>query len=131
MRLLLDTHIWLWSLLEPDRLGSRVRRKLTDPATELWLSPISVWELSMLVSRGRVSLEGGFQEWLKTALDRAPLREAPLTHEVAMATHDVELPHRDPADAFLAATAKVFDLTLVTGDERLIRAKGIGTLANK
>lgn len=130
MRLLLDTHIWLWSLLEPHRLGRRVQRKLTDPDSELWLSPISVWELSMLLRRGRVRLEGGFHEWLATAFDLAPLREAPLTHEVAMATYDIELPHRDPADAFLAATATVFDLTLVTGDERLIQAKEVATLAN-
>jgi PIN domain nuclease of toxin-antitoxin system len=130
MRLLLDTHIWLWSLLEPHRLGHRVQRKLTDPASELWLSPISVWELTVLLRRGRVRLEGGFHEWLATAFNRAPLREAPLTHEVAAATHDIKLPHRDPADAFLAATATVFDLTLVTGDKRLIQSKEVATLAN-
>jgi PIN domain nuclease of toxin-antitoxin system len=122
MRLLLDTHIWLWSLLEPERLGRGVQRKLTDPASQLWLSPISIWELSVLLRRGRVTIDGGFHE---------PLREAPLTHEVAMAAHDLELPHQDPADAFLAATATVFDLTLVTGDKRLIRSKGVATLANK
>ncbi len=130
MRLLLDTHIWLWSLLEPHRLGRSVRRKLTDPASELWLSPISVWELSVLLRRGRVRLEHGFHEWLETAFDRAPLQEAPLTHEVAIATYDIELPHRDPADRFLAATATVFDLTLVTGDDRLIQSEGVATLAN-
>ncbi len=130
MRLLLDTHIWLWSLLEPGRLGRRVKRELADPASELWLSPISVWELSVLLRRGRVRLEHDFHEWVETALDRAPLREAPVTNDVAIATYDIDLPHRDPADRFLAATATVFDLTLVTGDERLIAAKGIATLAN-
>ncbi len=130
MRLLLDTHIWLWSLLEPGRLGRRVKRELADPASELWLSPISVWELSVLLRRGRVRLERGFHEWVETALDRAPLREAPVTNYVAMATYDIDLPHRDPAGRFLAATATVFDLTLVTGDERMIAAKGIATLAN-
>jgi PIN domain nuclease of toxin-antitoxin system len=130
VRLLLDTHIWLWSLLEPGRLGHRVKRELADPASELWLSPISVWELSVLLRRGRVRLEYGFHEWVETALDRAPLREAPVTNDVAMATYDIDLPHRDPADRFLAATAAVFDLTLVTGDERLIQATGIATLAN-
>ncbi|MCK5377554.1 MAG: type II toxin-antitoxin system VapC family toxin [Acidobacteria bacterium] len=130
MRLLLDTHIWLWSLLEPDRLGRRVKRRLADPASELWLSPISVWELSVLARRGRVRLEAGFREWVETALDRATLREAHISTEVAMATYGIELAHQDPADRFLAATASVFDLTLVTADERLIEAKGIATLAN-
>ncbi len=130
MRLLLDTHIWLWSLLEPGRLSRRVKRELADPASELWLSPISVWELSVLLRRGRVRLEHDFHEWVETALNRAPLREAPVTNDVAMATYDIDQPHRDPADRFLAATATVFDLTLVTGDERLIAAKVIATLAN-
>ena len=130
MRLLLDTHIWLWSLLEPGRLSRRVKRELADPASELWLSPISVWELSVMLRRGRVRLEHDFHEWVETALKRAPLREAPVTNDVAMATYDIDLPHRDPADRFLAATATVFDLTLVTGDKRLIAAKGIATLAN-
>jgi PIN domain nuclease of toxin-antitoxin system len=84
----------------------------------------------VLLRKGRVKLEQGPHEWLEAAFDRAPLREAPLTHEVAMATYDIKLPHRDPADAFLAATAAVFDLTLVTGDERLIRSREVATLAN-
>ena len=44
MRLLLDTHIWLWSLIEPERLGKRTRNELRDPENELWLSPVSTWE---------------------------------------------------------------------------------------
>src|ERR1700733_2604535 len=43
LKLLLDTHIWLWSFQEPARLGKRVSRELRDPANELWLSPISTW----------------------------------------------------------------------------------------
>ena len=130
MRLLLDTHIWLWSLIEPDRLGRRVQRALQRPDSELWLSPISIWELSVLVQRGRLRLEVDLHDWLATAFERAPLREAPITHEVAAATHDIDLPHRDPADRFLAATAAVFDLRLVTADERLISSRKIATLAN-
>ena len=57
MKLLLDTHIWLWSLLEPERLGSQVRLALEKNGNELWLSPISVWEALMLVERGRLVVE--------------------------------------------------------------------------
>lgn len=60
-----------------------------------------------------------------------PLKEAPLTHEVALQTHGIQLPHRDPGDAFLLATARVYDLTLVTSDERLIRAKEFSVLVNR
>lgn len=131
MRLLLDTHIWLWSLLAPERLSRRVARALEDEANELWLSPVSTWELIALVERGRVTLAGEPSSWLREAFERAPLSEAPLTQEIALAAAAIELPHRDPADRLLAATARVLDLRLVTADERLLALKGIPLLANR
>jgi PIN domain nuclease of toxin-antitoxin system len=131
VRLLLDTHIWLWSLVTPGRISRRVRRVLEGPDNELWLSPISVWELCVLVERGRVYLHTDVASWVAEAFRRAPLKEAPLTHQVALDSASVGLPHRDPADRFLVATARVFDLTLVTADERLLGTRGFRTLANR
>ncbi len=131
MRLLLDTHIWIWSVAEKSRLRPRVRKALENPANELWLSPISVWEFLMLVEKGRVAVKADAKEWIEKALAAGPFREASLTTEVVLALREIRMPHRDPADAFLAATAKVFDLTLVTADARLIAAKGIPVLANR
>jgi PIN domain nuclease of toxin-antitoxin system len=131
MRLLLDTHIWLWSLLEPDRLTKRVARAMEREGAELWLSPISVWELLTLVDKGRVRLGSPPDDWVKAALERVPFLEAPVTHEVALETRNVRLSYRDPADRFLVATARVFDLKLVTADERLIDLKAVSTLANR
>lgn len=131
MRLLLDTHIWLWSHLEPDRLRKRVRSALVAPANELWLSPISVWEVLLLVERGRLVFEGDPRRWIEMAWYRAPMHEAPITHEVAMRSRIIDVPHEDPADRFLAATAQAFNLTLVTDDKHLLRGKGYDTLANR
>jgi PIN domain nuclease of toxin-antitoxin system len=131
VRLLLDTHIWLWSMLEPERLSQSVRRVLEDTRNEFWLSPISTWELVNLVDRGRVVLDRAVETWVSDIMQRVPFREAPLTHEVALETRHIVLPHRDPADRFLAATAKVFDLILVTSDKRLIAARKVHTLANR
>ena len=131
MRFLLDTHIWLWSLLDPGRLTKRVIGALEREDTELWLSPISVWELLTLVDKGRVRLGSPPTEWVTKALERVPFHEAPVTHEVALETRNVRLSHRDPADRFLVATARVFDLRLVTADERLIDLKAVSTLANR
>lgn len=131
MKLLLDTHIWLWSLVAPARLSRRVARALEDAGNELWLSPVSTWELCVLVERGRVALRTDLATWVAEAFRRAPLHEAPLTHQVALATASITLPHRDPADRFLAATAEVFELTLVTADERLIGVRGVRTFANR
>jgi PIN domain nuclease of toxin-antitoxin system len=57
MKLLLDTDIWLWALLDPDRLSPAVREALASTDNELWLSPISVWEANLLAERGRVRVD--------------------------------------------------------------------------
>jgi PIN domain nuclease of toxin-antitoxin system len=131
LRLLLDTHILLWSLLEPARLGQEVVAALEDPANEVWLSPIVVWEVLILAERGRVELEPDPITWMRRVLETIPFRQAPLTHEVAIQSRLVNLPHQDPADRFLAATALVYDLMLVTADERLLNSPSISTLANR
>jgi PIN domain nuclease of toxin-antitoxin system len=132
VKLLLDTHIWLWALLEPNRLGRRTAAALKDAATEKWLSPISIWEFMVLTDKGRVKLPAlQPEDWVARALNEFPIREAPLTSEVVFAIRTLRLPHRDPADAFLAATAKTFDLTLVTVDTRLSGVEGISILANR
>lgn len=129
MRLLLDTHIWLWSLSEPSRLSRRVQHELRDAQNELWLSPISTWEAFLLHTKGRIRLHGSLREWLAQAT--LHLRQAPVTHEIVLAAHELPLPHPDPADRFLAATAEMLDLVLVTADERLLGLGKIRTLSNR
>jgi PIN domain nuclease of toxin-antitoxin system len=129
LKLLLDTHIWLWSLAEPQRLSRRVRQELKDQSNELWLSPVSTWEALLLRSRGRIELDDNVQDWVMRAT--MPLREAPLTHDIVLVAHQLRLPHQDPADRFLAATAGVLGLTLVTADRRLLGLGTIATLANR
>jgi PIN domain nuclease of toxin-antitoxin system len=128
LRLLLDTHIWLWTLSDPKRLGRRVLQQLKDEANELWLSPISTYEALTLHYKGRFEIDGNLTEWLARAT--AGTREAPLTHEIALVARQLPL-HQDPADRILAATAEVLDLTLVTADERLLGLGTIRTLGNR
>ena len=131
MRVLLDTHIWVWSLDDPERLSARVGEVLEDTQTEIWLSPISVWEVLLLVEKGRMGLDRDPEEWIHDALNASPLNEATLNHHVAIRSRSVELPHHDPADRFLAATAEIFGLTLVTADERLMTGKSWAVLPNR
>jgi PIN domain nuclease of toxin-antitoxin system len=131
MKLLLDTHIWLWSLLDPKRLSRYVTRLLRDPANEIWLSPISTWELTILVKKGRIILDQPVESWVKKAITAAPLKEAPVTHEIALETLRVELPHNDPADRLITATARVLHLVLVTADKNLIGAEGFKVIPNR
>jgi PIN domain nuclease of toxin-antitoxin system len=131
VRLLLDTHIWLWSLIEPARLSKKVLHELKNPQNEIWLSPISVWETLMLARKGRIILEGKPESWIREALLQSNMKEAGMNYEIAIRSLDLHLSHGDPADRFLAASAIVYGLTLVTADERLLRCRQYPTLANK
>ena len=130
MQLLLDTHIWVWSVSAPENLSPKVRKALQAPDNVLWLSPISVWEATLLFQRGRLISDSGPDEAVREMLRIVPQRIAPLTHEVAIASCTIRLAHRDPADRFLAATAKVHELTLVTADKRLLASREYATLEN-
>ena len=131
MNLLLDTHIILWSAAEPERLSPKVIDELQDPHNILWFSPISIWEIFTLVEKGRVSVKGDHQKALRVLFETLPLKEAVLNKEVAIQSRYVDLPHQDPADRFLAATAKVYNLTLVTADRRLTTAKDFQVMRAK
>ena len=128
MKLLLDTHIWIWSKLDPKRLGRRVAEELSKSGNELWLSPVSVWETLVLMQKGRIRVQDPYA-WVDRAAGQ--LREAPLTREIVSVGLALPLPHADPADRFLAATAKVLKLTLITADQRLLGLGDIASLANR
>ncbi|MCY3611029.1 MAG: type II toxin-antitoxin system VapC family toxin [Gemmatimonadetes bacterium] len=128
MTLLLDTHVWLWTHLKPERLSARARDAVTDPANTLALSPVSVWEALLLAQKGRVDLAPDSWSWIRMALATRPMREFPVTHRVALRSRSVRLPHDDPADRFIAATAMVHGLTLVTADRTLLDCPDISVL---
>jgi PIN domain nuclease of toxin-antitoxin system len=86
--------------------------------------------LVLLVEKGRVVLDLPIEKWLEQAFNRAPTTEASLTNSVAVEMLRVNLSYRDPADRLLAATARVFDLILVTADQRLIQSRQARVLAN-
>lgn len=131
MNLLLDTHIWIWSVLEPQKLSARVRKQLTSPENHLWLSSISVWEVVSLHRKGRLELDEDAESWVRKTLGLLQLNEAPLTIDVALEVSKLQLPHGDPADHFLVASAKVFGLTLVTADEVIIQSADVPILPNR
>jgi PIN domain nuclease of toxin-antitoxin system len=127
LRLLLDTHIWLWLVGNRKQLRARVLSQLEDPNNEIWLSPISIWEAFTLHRKRRMFLGPDLAVWLAQAI--AGTRESPFTHEIVFAAMQLSL-HQDPADRFLVATAQVLGLTLVTADARLLGLGSIKTLAN-
>jgi len=129
MTLLLDTHVWVWRLLEPERLSARATRALSSLENAVHLSPISVWETLVLVRRKRLSLEPDGPTWVRQALKRSRATMTPVTHDVAMRSEALDgFKARHPADRFLVATAIEHDFVLVTADEAMRRYKGVETL---
>ena len=131
MKFLLDTHIWIWAVESPDKLSRAVRRQLEAPKNELYLSPVSIWEASYLERRKRLKFHGTFLEWLDRVFTRVPLQEAAFNFNVAAEASRINLPQMDLGDLFLAATANVFGLTLITADSQLIECRWLKTLANE
>ncbi len=117
--------------MRPEKLLPRVTRVLKSSKNELWLSPVSTWEFLILVESEKIVLNVPAEEWLREANQRAALREAPLTHEIAIASRRLDLQHNDPADHFIAATAKVLELTLITADKRLMNSRSFKVLPNR
>lgn len=117
--------------MAPERLTKRVFSEIESSDNEIWLSPISIWELLLLVEKGRVVLGEEPIPWIDRALETMPVQEAPLTKEVAVQSRLVDLRHQDPADRFIAATAVVYDLTLVTADGQILESKRLSVLPNQ
>jgi len=128
MNLLLDTHIWIWSQLQPRKLSRRVSAELSNVKNELWISPVSIWEALVQMQKGRIRVDNP-HTWIRKYSEQ--LREAPLTNEIVTTAMVLVFPHADPADRFLAGTAKVLDLTLVTNDRNLLDSTEISTLSNR
>jgi PIN domain nuclease of toxin-antitoxin system len=125
MRLLLDTHVIVWAASGADSLDRRVATLLTDARHELWMSSVSAWELAMLSERRRIDLRPDTERWLAGAVAGLGLKEAPLTSAIAIESRRLSLPTEDPADRFIAATARVNECTLVTADAALRRIGGV------
>jgi len=130
MRLLLDTHIWLWSFREPHKLSSEVHQAIEDPRNSRFLSPISIWEAILLLEKKKILITEDFGQFFEQTRSDLDLQEAPLDWKVVHEMRSMMLGYKDPADRFLAATARAHDMTLVSADQRLLRIPGLKTLAN-
>ena len=131
MKYLLDTHIWIWAVSKPEKLSKEVRGILRNKSNELFISSISFWEFLVLLEKGRVTISKPLDKWLKRAINKTRIREIPLDKEIAIQSRKIPLPHQDPADRFIAATASVHQLTLITSDGKLAKFSGLAIIFNK
>ncbi|WP_166354984.1 type II toxin-antitoxin system VapC family toxin [Phytoactinopolyspora limicola] len=119
----LDTHVLVWMLAGDTRLPRTVRQTIENASygAGVQVSAISLWEIAMLVAKGRLQVTRDIREWVDLVVANPALTVVPLAPEIAVAS--TRLPgeiHRDPADRIIVATARTLDSTLVTADGALL-----------
>ena len=122
-RLLLDTHLLLWAALFPERLPPKAIQLMDDSANTLYFSTVSIWEISIKLSRPREDLSIDVREWRAGMLGNG-YQELLINSLHAMSVRDLPDLHKDPFDRLLLAQAMREDLTLVTADATLASYPG-------
>jgi PIN domain nuclease of toxin-antitoxin system len=122
--ILLDTHTWIWLFQGSKELSEDVIVKINQAGSKgkVFISAISVWELSMLVAKGRVTLATSIHQWVEDSLSQPGVNLSLLTPAIAIESSF--LPgefHGDPADKIIVATARINNLILLTRDRKILQ----------
>jgi PIN domain nuclease of toxin-antitoxin system len=120
VRVLLDTHVFLWLHTEPERLGEQLP-VVEDERNELLLSAASSWEIAIKHGLGRLPLPEPPQRYVPARLRAIGARALPVEHTHALAVAALEPLHRDPFDRLLVAQAGLLDVPILTADPLLAR----------
>ncbi len=118
MRLLLDTHVLLWSQSDPERLGP-AREVLLNPANELFVSTAAAWEIAIKTGTGKLRLPVPAASWWPTRLAALQARALSIEPDDVLSVAGLPHLHRDPFDRLMIAQARRRDLRLVTGDQQV------------
>ena len=131
MKVMLDTHTWIWWHMRPQNLSERVTSLIGDASkySELLLSAISPWEFSKLLEKGRLGISCNPEDWIDLALDMPKLRLIPLSPIIAYRSTILPQPfHSDPADQIIVATAREENATILTKDETILSYEYVRSL---
>ena len=120
--ILLDTHAWLWWAQDPDRIPVPLRRRIQEEeeAGSILVSVVSVWEIALKCSIGKLELPMDVKSWVAAAQSYPGIRMVPLSSEVAL--ESTLLPgtfHQDPADRFLVALSRLRNIPIATADRKI------------
>ncbi|MDI6752008.1 MAG: type II toxin-antitoxin system VapC family toxin [bacterium] len=128
--ILLDTHIWIWFADESDQLSKQYKQIIERHKSDgLGVSVISCWEVAKLVEYNRLKLACSIEEWMEAATTLPCVQLIELTPQIAVVS--TNLPgnfHRDPADQIIVATARVYNLELLTIDKRMLKYDHVHTV---
>jgi len=125
LNLLLDTHAWVWWCAGSPHLSERASKAIRS-ADVIGVSPLSCWEVGMLVAKKRLDLDRDVEVWVDQALRMPKVRLFPLTPRVALKSAQLGVGfHGDPVDRILIATATEHGIPLVSKDERIASYKNL------
>jgi PIN domain nuclease of toxin-antitoxin system len=119
MRVLLDTHAFLWWITEDRRLSARALEVMTDGGNNLLLSAVSGWEIAIKASLGRITLPIPIDGFLSEQLRRNGIGTLPIEMHHALGVHALPLLHRDPFDRLLVTQAQLEKLRILTSDPQI------------
>ena len=119
MRFLLDTHAFLWFVLNDSRLSQEALKLISDPKNDLLISPASYWEIAIKVSLGKYEIPGSFQSWMEDqiSINNFEILPISITHTAKVAT--LTFHHRDPFDRLLVAQALSEQIPIISVDRKL------------
>ena len=118
MRLLLDTQVWLWMVVAPDRLSPAARRLVASEENELVLSAASSWEIAIKHALGKLKLPGAPADLVPEWMTRTGVTPLAVLHRHALYVASLPPHHRDPFDRLLVAQAQIEDLAVLTADRQ-------------
>ncbi len=127
--IVLDTHVWIWWVSEPEKLSEEARSAI-EYAKSAGICPISCWEISTKVAQGKLELDRDVGLWVRHALARPALQLLALTAEIAVTAGQLGLAgfHGDPADRLIVASALHYGTQLVTKDRTIRDFSGVQTI---
>ncbi|MDA2934084.1 type II toxin-antitoxin system VapC family toxin [Acidobacteria bacterium AH-259-D05] len=129
--IILDTHVWVWWISNPEQLSALARKAINraKTASAIYVSSISVWEVSLLAVRSRLHLRMDVRDWIARAEGLPFLNFLPVDNRIVLKSNFLpgEL-HSDPADRIIVATALVLGVPLVTRDEKLLTYPHVKTI---
>jgi PIN domain nuclease of toxin-antitoxin system len=128
MRLLLDTHVFLWAVAEPKRLSSKARSSITKLDNQIFVSPVTAYELSYKHRQGKLPFGAAIVTSFGRQVAHLYASELAVSSPHTLAAGQLDWDHKDPFDQMLAAQAMVEGLTLVTADEDLQAYGPVATL---
>jgi PIN domain nuclease of toxin-antitoxin system len=119
MRLLLDTHVFIWSAASPATLAPAARRAIQEAENEVFVSAAVAWEIAIKYALGRITLPLKPESWVPSRIAALGFKSLPISQNHALAVLSLPNHHNDPFDRIMVAQAQIEGLALVSRDERI------------